>query len=451
MPNERAVVDRRQFCRIGSLGLLGAALASPLGTLSARARTKVALVGTGIRGSTTWGVNLMRDAGDLVEIVGLCDVNPDRVGVARRWMGGGIPTFTDFDEMVRRTSPERVIITTIDATHAQYVCRAMELGLDPVSEKPLCTQADQARRIVETQKRTGRKLDVTFNARHEAAAMKVKALLLAGEIGDLYSVSYEEFLDLDHGASYFRRWHGLKQASGTLLCHKASHHFDQLNWWIDAEPVEVSARGRLNKYGANGPVRHANCRLCPHKQRCDLYWDITPNKQLMELYVECEDQDGYFRDGCLYRREINVPDTYIVQVTYENGVLVTYSLNATAPYEGQSIVFNGSKGRIDVRNYNRQPWAVPHESEIRVTRNFKDSQVMSADPQRGDQFEHGGADQRVKRMVFDPSVPDPLLQRAGLKAGILSSAIGIAGYTSIETGRPVRIDEVVRLERGAQP
>jgi len=42
-------------------------------------------------------------------------------------------------------------------------------------------------------------------------------------------------------------------------------------------------------------------------------------------------------------------------------------------------------------------------------------------------FEHGGADQRIKRMVFDTSMPDPLLQRAGLRAGILSSAIGIAG------------------------
>jgi hypothetical protein len=88
---------------------------------------------------------------------------------------------------------------------------------------------------------------------------------------------------------------------------------------------------------------------------------------------------------------------------------------------------------------------VPHESEIRLTRNFKDSLVITTDPQRGELFEHGGADQRIKRMVFDASMPDTLFQRAGLKAGILSSAIGIAGYTSIDTGRPVRIDEVVRL------
>jgi len=71
--------------------------------------------------------------------------------------------------------------------------------------------------------------------------------------------------------------------------------------------------------------------------------------------------------------------------------------------------------------------------------------VIAADPQRGELFEHGGADQRFRRMVFDPSLPDPLFQRAGLSSGILSSAIGIAGYTSIDTSHPVRIDEVVRL------
>lgn len=31
-----------------------------------------------------------------------------------------------------------------------------------------------------------------------------------------------------------RRWHREKQNSGGLLVHKATHHFDLVNWWIDA-------------------------------------------------------------------------------------------------------------------------------------------------------------------------------------------------------------------------
>ena len=450
MDRRKGNMSRRDFIRKSSISAaaLGAvAMAGPLSTLASPAEKKVrvALVGTGIRGSTTWGMNLIRDVGDYVEIVGLCDINSKRVEVANKWMGGRIPTFTDFDRMVRETRPDKVIVTTMDSKHAQYVCRAMELGCDALSEKPLCTDAEQAQAIIDTCKRTGRKLDVTFNARYGLSTMKAKELLLAGEIGDLYSVDYAEFLDLDHGASYFRRWHGLKQCSGTLLVHKASHHFDELNWWIDSDPVEVIAYGRLNKYGRMGPFRNVNCRRCVFKNKCELYWDITSNKDYMELYVGCESEDGYYRDGCLYRTAINIPDTYSAQIKYENNVLVTYSLNATVPYEGQFIVFNGSKGRIELRNYDRQPWEVPHDSELRLTRNFKSSEIVPIERQEGDFFEHGGADQRIKHMLFKPGSPDPLGQRAGMRAGIMSSAIGIAGYTSIETGRRIRIAELVDL------
>ena len=79
MQQGQGSVGRREFCRVGSMGVLAAALTGPLGAFAAPVKTRVALVGTGIRGSTTWGTNLLRDAGALVEIVGLCDVNPDRV------------------------------------------------------------------------------------------------------------------------------------------------------------------------------------------------------------------------------------------------------------------------------------------------------------------------------------------------------------------------------------
>ena len=444
-------ISRREFIRhstVSAAALGAAAMAGSYSALAAQQKIKkvrMALVGTGIRGSTTWGTELLKELGDYVEIVGLCDINPLRVEVANRWMGGKIPTFTDFDKMLDQTKPDRVMVTVMDCYHAQYVCRAMELGYDAMSEKPLCSTAEQAQQLIDTQKRTGRKLDVTFNARYGQAEMKVKELLLAGEIGDLYSVDYSEFLDLDHGASYFRRWHGIKHNSGTLLCHKASHHFDQLNWWIDSDPVEVVAYGRLNKYGSNSSIRHANCRPCPYKKQCELYYDMTTDKAFMELYAGCESADGYYRDGCLWRHDIDIPDTYSAQIKYKNGTLVTYSLNATVPFEGQLVVFNGSKGRIDLRNYNTQPWTVPYESELRLTRNFKGSELVKLERQAGEFFEHGGADSRIKQMIFKPGMPDPLGQLAGMRAGLMSSGIGIAAYTSIETGRRVKISELFNI------
>ncbi len=440
-------LSRRDFIRDSAKAAVAVGAAASLGPLAGHAaeksgKLKLAMVGTGHRGTGMWGTPVVRDYSDRVEFVGLCDINPKRAAYAQSILGQGIPTFTDFDQMVKTTRPDKVIVTTVDSYHAHYVNRAMELGCDVLCEKPLCTDAEQAQSIVDGCRKSGRHLDVTFNARYGNSATKTKELLLAGEIGELYAVDYAEFLNLSHGADYYRRWHAFKSNSGTLLCHKASHHFDQLNWWIGADPVEVTAIGRLNKYGRNGPFRHANCRACTYKDKCEFYWDITKNQRLMDLYVKCESEDGYYRDGCVYRSSIDIYDRMSAQFQYDNRVQVSYTLDATVPYEGQHIVFTGSKGRIEVRNYQAQPWQTPHDAEIRLTRNFKNSVVF---PIKDAETEHGGADVRIRDMVFKGNLPDPLGQRAGMREGIMSSLMGISSYTSIETGGKVKLRDLVKL------
>ena len=71
----------------------------------------------------------------MVEFTGLCDINRKRMEFVKQYMGVRCPTFTDFDEMVRTTKPDAVIVTTMDCFHAKYICRAMELGCDVITEK----------------------------------------------------------------------------------------------------------------------------------------------------------------------------------------------------------------------------------------------------------------------------------------------------------------------------
>ena len=444
VPAERTPCDRREFLRQSAAA--AAATSALAGTASAAdekagGRRRLAMVGTGHRGVLSWGAPVVKDYADLVEFVGLCDVNPERAELARELIGTRAAAYTDFEKMVRETRPNTVIVTTVDGVHADYVCKAMELGCDVICEKPLCTEAAQAQAIIDTQRRTGRTLAVTFNARYGAAAMQVKELLQAGEIGEILEVNFDEFLDRRHGADYFRRWHAFKQNSGTLLCHKASHHFDELNWWIGSEPVEVMAYGRLAVYGHNGPFRHSHCRPCPFKDRCQFHWDITKDEAAMRMYVACEDQDGYLRDGCVFRPGIDVPDTATAQIRYESGPLVCYSLNAAVPYEGQFIVFNGTRGRIELRDYHRQPWETPASAEIRVTTAGGATRLI---PVQAKGEGHGGSDKRLRDAIFRPAAADPLGQRAGMREGLLSSLVGIAGYTSIAERRPVRIADLVR-------
>ena len=436
-------IPRRTFLKdaTASAAAFGAlSLVGPLPSEAAAPKLRLAMVGTGGRGIGMWGTPLMADYHDLLEFVGLCDINPERAQVAQTAIPTKAATFTDFDQMIKSTRPDVVIVTTVDGYHSEFVRRAMDLGCDVICEKPLCTRADHAQAIIDSQKRTGRQLTVTFNARHGGSSMKLKELLMAGEIGEVYEANYDEFLNRTHGADYFRRWHAFKQNSGTLFCHKASHHFDELNWWVNSDPLEVMAHGKLNIYGHSGPFRHANCRACVYKSDCGFYWDMTKEPWYMQLYVSCEDKDGYYRDGCVYRSGIDIYDTMTAQIKYASGALVSYSLNAAAPYEGQFIVFNGSKGRIELRNYDQQPWQVAHAAEIRLTRTSGATTVIPIPAETG---EHGGADRRIRDMIFRPSGADPLNQKAGMRAGLMSSLIGVAAYTSIEQRSPVRISDLV--------
>ncbi|MFN7993136.1 MAG: Gfo/Idh/MocA family oxidoreductase [Bryobacteraceae bacterium] len=435
-------MTRRDFISTAALSV-SAAAAGDRPAASGSGALRLAIVGTGERGALDWGQPITRDFRDVVQIVGLCDINGQRAKAAQALIGTDAPTYTDFDRMIRETRPESVLVTTVDATHWRYSTRAMELGVDVLSEKPLCTDEAQCQTILDTQKKTGRKVTVTFNARHSADAKIAKKLLMEKAIGDVLSVDYHEYLNTAHGADYFRRWHHLKENSGTLLCHKASHHFDLVNWWLDSRPLEVSGFGELKFYGRNHSFRGTHCRSCPFQKDCSFYWDVTRNRDYERLYVDCESEDGYLRDACVWRENTNIYDTMSVRVSYQNGAVLTYTSNTYLPYEGQSVSFNGTKGRLDLQEFGGGGFG---RREIRLTRSFGKSEIIR-EPEVINDGRHNGEDDSIQSMVFrHASDADPLQLRADLKAGALSSLVGIAAYRSIERGgAPVKIADLIRL------
>jgi predicted dehydrogenase len=447
MVKKNREISRRKFLSSSACAAVGVASLPLLKTRNVWGRTqgrkiRVALVGTGIRGSGTWGRTLMVQYGDVLEMVGLCDINSKRMEYAKRFMGAICPTFLDFKQMITDTKPDMVIVTTTDCFHAKYICLAMEMGCDVITEKPMATDEKMCQNIMDTEKRTGKKLTVTFNYRYSPEAVKIKEILMSKEIGEVTSVDFNYYLDIYHGASYFRRWHGFKQFSGSLLVHKATHHFDLMNWWLSAEPVEVNAYGELRKYGHNGSFRGGRCMSCPFKDKCEFFWDITTNEHLMNLYVKAESEDGYLRDACVFRKKINIWDTMNVQVQYHNRVTMSYSLNAFMPYEGYFVGFNGTRGRLDARVYHNQPWKAENMADFRITHNFGQTKTFGLSSGGSG---HWGADQIMQDQIFRNPGPDRLERGAGSRDGALSILIGIAARRSIEQERPFKIEELVKI------
>ena len=438
------LVSRREFVKAAGSAAAATSLLGAAPVAAQPAKRRYAIVGTGDRAQGMWGRPLVQRYSDVLEFVGLCDINPKRAAIARDLIGVTCPTFSNFDELCEKARPDLLMVTTVDAFHHEYIVKGLDRGLDVMTEKPMVIDEQQCQAVLDAEKRNNRKIVVTFNYRYAPKHRTVKEVIQAGEIGRVLSVDFSWYLDVHHGADYFRRWHRLRNRSGSLWVHKASHHFDLMNWWLAADPVEVSANGSLRVYGKNGPFRHTNCRPCPHKKDCRFYYDMTTNATRMKLYAGAEDVDGYYRDGCVFREDIDIFDTMSATVKYSNDAIMSYSVNAHMPFEGYRVAFNGELGRLEVRDHERQPWDVTDadETEIYVTKSFGKRVRVPVQVAEGG---HGGGDDRLRDLIFRKVDAPPHMRLPDSRAGAMSCLTGIAARKSIDEKRPIRIADLVKI------
>lgn len=424
-------------------------------------RRRYALVGLGSR-HELYQDGIEKTHAATAELVGVCDANWGRVEVARRRSaqnGAPVPrgyAAADFGQMLAETRPDVVIVTTVDATHHDYLIRAMEAGCDVITEKPMTTDAEKCRQLLAARQRTGRACRVTFNYRYSPPRSQVKELLMSGEIGEVLSVDFHWLLNTHHGADYFRRWHSKKENSGGLFVHKSTHHFDLVNWWLGAMPVAVMATGQREFYtaatarrmGLTGP--HERCRTCPEKAKCGFALDLAASPSLKSLYLDQESHDGYFRDRCVFRDDSDIEDTLNALVTYDTGATLSYSLNAFNAWEGYTVAFNGTKGRIEhtiVESFyvngteTVQGGVADGGVTIRVIPLRGEARTVVPWSAEGD---HGGGDRLMLEDIFLPSpAADKYLRAADERAGACSIAVGIAANRSLKTGAGVKVAELL--------
>jgi predicted dehydrogenase len=428
-----------------------------------KAKTRYAQVGIGSR-SMMYSKAICEVYPEIAELVALCDVNQGRMDLRNQYVAektsSPVPTYAadDFDRMVAETKPDVVIVTTVDALHDKYVVRAMELGCKAVTEKPMTTDEQKCRQILETVRDTGRQCQVTFNYRYAPYRSQLKEILDSGAIGDVLSVDFTWPLDTRHGADYFRRWHRQRQNSGSLLVHKATHHFDLVNWWIEDVPEEVFCHASRRFYvpataerlGLSGHAER--CLDCPVAEKCPFRLDLTESENLKALYLDNEQEDGYFRDRCVFSEQIDIWDNMSVSVRYSRGAVMSYFLLAYSPWEGYQIAFNGSQGRLE-HGSTQFAYISGEQEHADPGQIKKEGLYITLHPHFGDPkgYEprtgtggHGGGDNPLLADIFDPDAPaDPLHRKADQRDGAWSILTGIAAYHSIDSGRPVKIADLV--------
>lgn len=441
------------------------------------------VVGTGAR-AQMFIAALAGEYTDVAELVAWCEPNPARMDHADRLVaatrsGLAAPARyspADLETMIVEQRLDAVVVTSPDWTHAEMATRAMRAGADVVLEKPLTTSPDGCRAIVAAIEQTGRSLVLTFNYRYSPRNAALREVVAAGEIGEVTSAHFEWALDTMHGADYFRRWHRDKDRSAGLAVHKASHHFDLMNWWLADLPEWVFASGGLRFYGdENARTRGLGER--PERGTVDppstdpFALDLRADPVLRSLYWEAEKHDGYLRDRDVFAAGITIEDNLSVMVGYGRGAVMTYSLNAHSPWEGYRVTINGTGGRAELEVVERaavlpgpdgrfvlDASAVEDRTadggrvggaRLTVQRHWEAARVVPIPTGGGG---HGGGDAVLLSDVFCGAAADRLGRQAGYRDGLASVAVGLAANMSMATGQPVRVADLglpgLRAEAG---
>lgn len=393
------------------------------------------------------------------EFVGILDVDRNRVEEFCRKAEIDVPFYLpkDFNRMIKEQKPDVILVVSQDYSHCEYIVKGLLAGCEVIVEKPMVISQAQIRKVVEAEKKSGKKVRVAFNYRYTPTHKKLKKMIASGMLGKITNIEFTYNLDTFHGASYFYRWNRSRKNSGGLSIHKCTHHFDLINWWLDDDPVEVYAYGALNYYGPKGALRpldkNGSAMSSTDEKRNCLYFKKhyagkigpgeTPTTGWDKFDLPYDVQYPKDKPRYIYDREIDIEDTYSVIVKYSRGASLSYSCNFSTPWEGYILGINGTKGRVEIIHHsNPDPTGktdpAGEKGEIIFYPLFGGREVIEIPAVSGG---HGGADFKIQQdLLGKPSKESlDLSLVAGSHDGGNSVAIGEAVWRSIKSRKPVVI------------
>jgi len=190
------------------------------------------VIGTGIMGEKHAHAYFQSEKATLVAT---CDLNLERAReVGKRY--GAEAFYTDYREMLARSDLDAVAVATPDFAHREPVVAALEAGKDVIAEKPLATTLEDADKMVEAVRRSGRKLMVNFGNRMRPQHRMTKAMIQKGDLGEL-RYAYAKLSNTLYVPTKMLSWSGRSSPTWFLL----SHMVDMVRWFFNSEAVRVYA------------------------------------------------------------------------------------------------------------------------------------------------------------------------------------------------------------------
>lgn len=124
---------------------------------------------------------------DEVEIVAFCDIEKDRAEKAAQEYGvSDAKVYVDYKELLEDKSIDVVHVLTPNVSHCPITCDALEAGKHVLCEKPMAITYEEGKKMLETSKRTGKKLTIGYQNRFRKDTRQMYEMVRNGELGEVY-------------------------------------------------------------------------------------------------------------------------------------------------------------------------------------------------------------------------------------------------------------------------
>lgn len=321
------------------------------------------LIGAGDRGANAYASYAINNPGT-IEFVAVCEMNDERRKHFQTLHN--IPddmAFTNWNDVFAREKfADAVLICTNESFHYEPTKLAMEKKYHILLEKPITQDAVTSVEIGDMAANYDKVFMLCYVLRYTPFYYEIKHALETGAIGEIKTVRAVENTGMAHFShSYVRGTFSIDSQAGPMILSKCCHDMDIINWLLDSKCIKLNSFATPTYFRAENAPEGAPKRCtdgCPHSDSCYFYapkmysiqrsgfnvdmisLDNTPEGKMKAL------QEGRF-GRCVYHCDNDVVDTQIINMLYDNGATVSFSMTAYSDRCYRTIHITGTKGEIE--------------------------------------------------------------------------------------------------------
>ncbi|MFC0180208.1 Gfo/Idh/MocA family protein [Thorsellia kenyensis] len=378
----------------------------------------VLVIGCGARGEIYSKYALAHP--DLMKVVGVAEPREDyRIPFVQMHSIEKEAIFLDWKEAANKAKmADAVLICTQDNMHLEPAIAFARLGYHILLEKPMSPVETECETIVNEVIKNKVMFTVGHVLRYTTYTKKLKEILGTHIIGDVVSIQHLEPVGYWHQAHSFVRgnWGNTAKSSFMLLA-KSCHDVDWLNYLMDTKCIRISSFGNLTHFRKeNRPPNAANkCIDCAAESNCPysakkIYLGTTPKAKSSTLKILSADpsQENLVKvlersqyGTCVYDCDNDVVDHQIVNMEFEQGQTVSFTMTAFTPMSDRKTRIFGSHGQIEGDGrYIHVTTFLDDKTQIYDTE-ADNLSVVSDNPYIKDMAGHGGGDYYLMAHFID--------------------------------------------------